>query len=62
MGLVHGSLSSLIYIFKILAQFTPVQLLQAIREDWNLFINQYSPAAIFQALHDARLDLSQIIK
>jgi len=61
MGLVHGSLSSLIYIFKILAQFTPVQLLQAIREDWNLFINQYSPAAIFQALHDARLDLSQII-
>ena len=28
----------------------------------NLFIDQYGPAALFQALHDARLDLSQIIK
>jgi hypothetical protein len=44
-----------------LVQFTPVQLLQAIHEDWNLFIDQYGPAALFQALHDARLDLSQII-
>ena len=49
-------------IFKILVQFTPVELLQAIHDDWNLFIDQYGPAALFQALHDAKLDLSQIIR
>jgi len=45
----------------ILGQYSQVQLLQAIHEDWDLFIQQYGPAALFQALHDARLDLSQII-
>ena len=45
-------------------QFSPDQLLQAIHEDWDLFMDRYGPEALFQALHDAKLnlDLSQIIK
>ena len=49
-------------IFKILATFTPIELLQAIHDDWSLFMDKYGPEALFQALHDARLDLSQIIR
>ena len=49
-------------IFKILVQFEPVQLLEAIHDDWNLFIDQYGPAALFQALRDAGLNLSEIIR
>ena len=45
-----------------MGQFSPVQLLQAIHEDWDLFMDRYGPEALFQALHDAKLDLSQIIK
>ena len=39
-----------------------MQLLQAIHEDWDLFIQEYGPQAIFQALHDAKVDLVQIIR
>ena len=49
-------------IFKILVQFSPDKLLQAIHEDWNLFIDEYGPAALFQALRDAGLNLSEIIR